>query len=1086
MRQQDLAKGQLTPQAKPVSSFLSFRNGQPAAPNQGARFGSPSQVNIIQRSNEMSVQGVNSAAELAQALRPLTKLADVGLEMYASDQYQRGQNEVMRASQLINRQIQQSEIEYAGQNRSLSRQNPVAGVLMDQTNPFRQAGRVNQASQLAAQQMPSLFRKLWVEQGAALVTQDPGSPLLNQARANAVTQFAQSWGLDEFSPGFQDYVVPVMNREWEAFQDKHLKARTDHLKVAHRQLTQQQLFVALMGWDPNKTSRSELMQQGGSILASNAMRLGLDGEPTKFTKDVLLGLQSQLEVLSLDPSNPMAARAVQALELIGGLPTGVTGLDGKPIPAGQAYALDLLKGSDEVGQLGRRRQEREIAAASRGFENRYGSALAGLTPGSVEHSAVLNEAVQDPEFGALSRSERVKLLTEMTSVESNFAGIQVNDNLIQDQFLIWEGQYGSAWSEADARARFNALMAQLPGAASEEKKKYRSQFQSLIKAKRSEQSGAISASLMNANLTSALKSELAARYPDITPAALQGVTNLEGLLAYGDQQRKASTQEFSSEFRRRAYAAIRGEAAKQGVAELPEEQQQAVLDRVLKEMRADKELMNRVFPPIGSNKAPAAGPNGTQAAAPTAPPGRKPSQAKPFPISTLNSAPQERIDQWQSEPLISAQDAEGLLAKALNGEKLPTVFQRAATRAGVSPEELLLKQADLYPQYAFGLTPELRNRLMKKGNRAGGATQALLGAPPASADASSILASYNRSMGNILAGRVPRPTYVFNPGADYSLSPAGTAYTSSDSRAQSLIAMASRLGVDPGDLAAIFSFETGGTLDPNQPGYGAAAGRIGLIQAGPNERAAYGLGSGNWEQEMLGVERYMKDRGVKPGMGLPDLYAAVNGGNVGAGWSPDGNGTVARSASTQRALQQHRTQAMSRLGLTPQAAPRLAGFAPLTGARTVRRSELGSGFGAHESFRRHPHEGIDVKLASGSAIGLSVPVTVVGVNRSRSTRREANGGYGAFIDVRLPNGNVVRWAHLSEIASGLKPGQQIPANTMLARTGGRVGAPGSGRSGGDHLHMELLRGAGGTEQTLRGKIDPVRNGATQLLVIGNN
>ena len=119
-------------------------------------------------------------------------------------------------------------------------------------------------------------------------------------------------------------------------------------------------------------------------------------------------------------------------------------------------------------------------------------------------------------------------------------------------------------------------------------------------------------------------------------------------------------------------------------------------------------------------------------------------------------------------------------------------------------------------------------------------------------------------------------------------------------------------------LAAIFSFETGGSMSPSEPGRGAAAGRVGLIQAGPNEMRAYGIHGGQtFEQQLEGVARYLQARGVRPGMGLPDLYATVNGGNPRAGWTADGNGTVARSEATQRRLREHRDQAIRRLGLSP-------------------------------------------------------------------------------------------------------------------------------------------------------------------------
>ena len=165
-----------------------------------------------------------------------------------------------------------------------------------------------------------------------------------------------------------------------------------------------------------------------------------------------------------------------------------------------------------------------------------------------------------------------------------------------------------------------------------------------------------------------------------------------------------------------------------------------------------------------------------------------------------------------------------------------------------------------------------------------------------------------------------KPTYQ-NVSTAILGSTASGGYSSPDSRGKALIAMASRHGWDPADLAAIFSFETGGTLDPSEPGRGAAEGRIGLIQAGPNERASYGLGSGNWHTEMEAVAKYLTDRGAKPGMGLEDLYATVNGGNPGAGYTPDGNGTVARSQQTMAQLMVHRAQASERLGLKQSSIP---------------------------------------------------------------------------------------------------------------------------------------------------------------------
>ena len=66
--------------------------------------GGVSGINVIQRGNEMNVQGTNSAAELAAALKPLGAIVDAGLQLYAGHEYKQGQNEVLRANALVNRQ----------------------------------------------------------------------------------------------------------------------------------------------------------------------------------------------------------------------------------------------------------------------------------------------------------------------------------------------------------------------------------------------------------------------------------------------------------------------------------------------------------------------------------------------------------------------------------------------------------------------------------------------------------------------------------------------------------------------------------------------------------------------------------------------------------------------------------------------------------------------------------------------------------------------------------------------------------------------------------------------------------------------
>jgi len=118
----------------------------------------------------------------------------------------------------------------------------------------------------------------------------------------------------------------------------------------------------------------------------------------------------------------------------------------------------------------------------------------------------------------------------------------------------------------------------------------------------------------------------------------------------------------------------------------------------------------------------------------------------------------------------------------------------------------------------------------------------------------------------------------------------------------SIINAASQLGIRPVDLAAVISLETGGTFAKDIKG-GDGGNYQGLIQFGPQERKDYGYRSTmNFEQQVLGpVVRYLKARGVKPGHGAKEIYAAILTGNVdniaqgGLDWK-DSNGTSVRKA----------------------------------------------------------------------------------------------------------------------------------------------------------------------------------------------
>lgn len=155
--------------------------------------------------------------------------------------------------------------------------------------------------------------------------------------------------------------------------------------------------------------------------------------------------------------------------------------------------------------------------------------------------------------------------------------------------------------------------------------------------------------------------------------------------------------------------------------------------------------------------------------------------------------------------------------------------------------------------------------------------------------------------------------------------------------AQAIVASAGRLGVDPVDLGTAISYETAGSFEPWKAGPTTQWGQHrGLIQWGEPQAKQYGVTKDtSVSDQMLAVEQYLKDRGLKPGAGMLDLYSTINAGSPGrynASDAANGGapGTVLDKVRSQMAG--HRDNAQRLLGgaaapnTTPSPGPAPAGI----------------------------------------------------------------------------------------------------------------------------------------------------------------
>lgn len=160
--------------------------------------------------------------------------------------------------------------------------------------------------------------------------------------------------------------------------------------------------------------------------------------------------------------------------------------------------------------------------------------------------------------------------------------------------------------------------------------------------------------------------------------------------------------------------------------------------------------------------------------------------------------------------------------------------------------------------------------------------------------------------------------------------PASSSPNVPDDLKSGIASTAQALGISPVDLATAISYETAGTFDPTKSGPTTQWGQHrGLIQFGEPQAQKYGVDWNNPVGSQLGPEgavaKYLKDTGVKPGMGMMDIYSAINAGGVGRYGASDANnggapGTVADKVNQQMAG--HRAKA---LAMFPEGAEAFAG-----------------------------------------------------------------------------------------------------------------------------------------------------------------
>lgn len=233
----------------------------------------------------------------------------------------------------------------------------------------------------------------------------------------------------------------------------------------------------------------------------------------------------------------------------------------------------------------------------------------------------------------------------------------------------------------------------------------------------------------------------------------------------------------------------------------------------------------------------------------------------------------QRLSQWQAQvDAVATQTARQVAAEKAGRQSLLDTYDATTQALAKNADELKRAEAERAKAVAAGQTEEIAlwDRIIDKINEARRATvQAALETDAAFAKMAASFPSMDEFQ---------RGTSAEYFGAQYIAARTQGAGSRDEELVRATAAAAEQLGIATKDLLSIIMLESGG--NPSIRG-GAGNRHVGLIQFGPEEQRKYGASQNqSITEQMPAVVRYLMDRGVKPGMALPNVYAAVNAGQA--------------------------------------------------------------------------------------------------------------------------------------------------------------------------------------------------------------
>lgn len=736
----DLPQNQITPAARPVGAFVQPGRVDVAAPAAPQMLPNPQGIRAIGQAGVPSVAGSNQLAELADALAPFSRgliaLGTGGSRLYADREYQRGQEEAARALALANRQVLDSRRQFAAENRKLAAQDPIAGLMMDRVNPFREAGRQNQLSRTASHRVMSAVRAEY--DATPGVSEKPLERAgLAQIRARAIEGVVQQFGLDPSSPGFVEHVAPAIGQAEAKLYDLHQDAYIAHQKeMAWRQAADE----AYAAWEGARASGSieftmydratgrEIRQSaslaqdpaafetGVSIVASQIIEglmdeTGIPGETAVLRRKAIERLAQMASVVKGEP-------AEELLRVVTRLQVGPPDKEGRRATAGSLFGVEILKAQEEVNSITHQTAQRAWQAQQRQLEaglNEFSDELAKRTIG-IPAGPQLMEVVQETvtEFAAkgLPTSDLLEAADKGTKTSLDLQGRFYDSSAAEDFLLEAEQTLGDEWNPGALDQRWKRVR---NTAAPEERAKLDQRYLAMRGRKERERDD-LPLNLINPLLGDWIKANTARYYAKSFEEAVTRRVNINDFMAWGDANVARSAQLQRQAGLKHIAAALEDARRRKGGALDPGEITSAVSQALASYGKNDKSALQDLFPGSNLTDTPAVGGGSPM------PPAPKPGAPRPatYPSFQLDNMPNRSERLRSGGAVLALPSVEAEIERVLGGEMPSPAVRRAARDAGYGADagRFLVDQHRQYP--VPPLPPAARQQVLRRSRGAAG------------------------------------------------------------------------------------------------------------------------------------------------------------------------------------------------------------------------------------------------------------------------------------------------------------------------------------------------------------------------------